>query len=249
MRFRRAGAVVAAYQPVRSSASIRPMNGTSVDLHILVLAVCGAIGVVVFAVMLYSNLMHRRSRGAKEGNFHEDTRVELAWSVIPFLILIAMTVPATRTVIRIHNGENADLEVMITAYRSGWEYEYVGTGVELISGMPYREGGAGQRDAGNGLVPAASGSQALVLPADRIVRLRLRSMDVSYRLCVPQMQLQMNAEPGEVSELAVRVANPGTYSAHCPQEERGSQAWLPIVVEVLSSSEFRAWLGSRATDG
>ncbi len=219
------------------------------DLHMLIFWVCCAIAVVVFGAMFYSVFAHRKSVHPKPADFHESVTVEIIWTVIPFVILIAMAIPAAGTLIRMEDSRGADMTVKITGYQWKWEYEYVDEGVSFYSNLDVASNRARQRNSGidprsvpNYLLEV---DRALVLPTGKKVRFLLTSNDVIHAWWVPDLAVKKDAVPGYINEMWTVIDEPGTYRGQCAELCGRDHGFMPIVVKALPPAEYEAWLAAQ----
>jgi len=217
------------------------------DLHMYVFWVCVAIGVVVFGVMFYSMWAHRKSRGVQPATFHESTKMEIAWTVIPFLILLVMAGPATSTLLNVYDTDEADLDIMVTGYQWKWKYEYLGKDVSFFSNL------ATARDEINNLDPKGEHyllevDEPLVIPAGKKVRFLVTASDVIHSWWVPDLAVKKDAIPGFVNESWTRVEEPGVFRGQCTELCGKDHGFMPVVVNVVEQSEFDGWLAQRQED-
>lgn len=219
------------------------------DLHMLALYICTAIGVVVFGAMFWSMIFHRKSKGAKAADFHESTTVEILWTAIPVVILIAMAVPATSTLIDMENNDNSEVTIQITGSQWKWHYKYFDQNIEYYSVLSTpREQYENQNGSFNG--NGASKDQnyllevdkPLVIPANKKVRFLITSDDVIHSWWVPAFAVKQDANPGFINEAWTNVDVPGTYRGQCAELCGKDHGFMPIVVEVKSSDDYDAWL-------
>ncbi|MFG6178826.1 cytochrome c oxidase subunit II [Halomonas sp. THAF12] len=214
------------------------------SLHMIIFWICVVIGIVVFGAIFYSLFRYRRSRGAKAVHFHEHTTVEVIWTVIPLLILVAMAVPATATLKRMYDASEADMDVLITGQQWRWRYEYRDEGVAFTSNLATpREQVQGQAAKDDNYLLEVD--QPLVLPTDRKVRLLLTSDDVIHSWWVPELAVKQDALPGFVNENWVRINEPGTYRGQCAELCGRDHAFMPVVVEAMEPARFDEWLAER----
>lgn len=225
------------------------------DLHMLIYWVCVAIGVAVFGVMIYAIWRFRRSKGAvADTTLTHSTRVEFVWTVIPVLILVAMAVPAARTLIQIEDTRDSDLTIKVTAYQWKWQYEFLDTGVSLYSTLDRHSNRA--RQLGSGIDPTSIPNyllevdQPLVVPAGKKVRLLITAQDVIHAWWVPDFGMKKDAIPGFVNEMWFEVAadRTGLYRGQCAELCGRDHGFMPIVVDVRSPAEFDAWLKARQAE-
>ncbi len=227
-------------------------------LHRFMLGICVIIGVGVFGMMFYSILHHRKSKGVKPADFHESTLVEVIWTVIPFIILIVMAVPATKVLIAMDDTGEADLTVRVTGSQWKWHYEYltygdtkdVGLGFLSVLSTPreqYERQGKGFSNVPdfkahpNYLVEV---DKPLVIPTGKKVRFLVTSDDVIHAWWVPDFALKRDAIPGFINEIwtKVPVGKEGVYRGRCAELCGKDHAFMPIVVEAKSQADFDAWL-------
>ncbi|PCI21505.1 MAG: cytochrome c oxidase subunit II [Piscirickettsiaceae bacterium] len=219
------------------------------DLHMLILWVCVAIAVVVFGAMIYSMIYHRKSQGAVASHFHESMTAELVWTVIPFVILVIMAIPATTVLIDMHDTSEADMTIKVTGYQWKWHYEYVGEDVDFFSTLDAKSNEA--RQLGSGIDPATVENyllevdHPLVLPVGKKVRILLTAADVIHAWWVPDFGWKKDAIPGFVNEGWVKVDKPGVYRGQCAELCGRDHGFMPIVVEVKSEADYIVWLAAQ----
>jgi cytochrome c oxidase subunit 2 len=216
------------------------------DLHMLILWVCVAIGVVVFGAMIYSMIYHRKSRGAVASQFHDSMTAELVWTVIPFVILIVMAIPATKVLIDMHDSSEADMTIKVTGYQWKWRYEYIGEDIDFFSTLDAKSNEA--RQVGSDIDPATVENYLLdvdhpmVIPVGQKVRFLITAADVIHAWWVPDFGWKKDAIPGFVNEAWVIVDEPGVYRGQCTELCGRDHGFMPIVVEVKSEEDYAAWL-------
>lgn len=215
------------------------------DLHWAIMWVCVVIFVIVFGAMFYSIFKHRKSVGAKAAHFHENTTVEVIWTVIPFVILIGMAYPATRTVLEMKDTANPDLTIKVTAYQWAWEYDYLQDGVKFNSLLATpraqieeweRKGEAKNPDY------LLEVDNPMVVPAGKKVRLLITSNDVIHGWYVPQLGINQYGIPGFVKDTWFKADKPGTYRGQCSQICGKEHGYMPIVVVAKAPEEYAAWV-------
>jgi cytochrome c oxidase subunit 2 len=224
---------------------VTPVSKEIYALHWGILWVCVAIFVVVFGAMFWSILRHRKSLGAKAAQFHENTTIEVIWTIVPFVILIAMALPATRTVLEMKDASNPDMSVKVTAYQWKWEYDYQQDGVKFLSNLSTPRA---QIDDYSGTSAPKNANYLLevdnpmVVPVGKKVRLLITSNDVIHGWYVPQLGVNQYGIPGFVKEAWFTVDKPGTYRGQCSQICGKEHGFMPIVVEAKSEAEYAAWV-------
>ena len=218
-------------------------------LHWMMLIICTVIFVGVFAVMFYSIWKHRKSRGAKPANFHESVAVEVAWTVVPFVIVILMALPATKVLVAQKDTTNADLTIKVTGYQWKWGYDYLsgeGEGLAYISTLD-----VGQRqmsDSGN-LANAPADyllrvDNPLVVPVGRKVRVITTANDVIHSFAVPAFGIKQDAIPGFVRDTWFRAEQVGDYYGQCAELCGKEHAYMPIHVKVVSAEDYTQWVAA-----
>ncbi|MCG6871382.1 MAG: cytochrome c oxidase subunit II [Gammaproteobacteria bacterium] len=214
------------------------------DLHMLIFWVCVVIFVVVFTIMFYAVFSHRKSRGAKAASFHESTTLEVIWTVIPFVILIGMAIPSTRTLLKMEDTTGADMTVNITAYQWKWEYEYPDSGVHFFSTLATpRAQILNQEEKGEHYLLEVDNE--LVLPVGRKIRFSLTANDVIHAWWVPQLGVKKDAIPGFINEMWTRIDEPGVYRGQCAELCGKDHGFMPIVVRAVAPAEFDAWVAAQ----
>jgi cytochrome c oxidase subunit 2 len=218
------------------------------SLHHLSLGVVIVVGIVVFGAMFYTMFAHRRAKHPVPAKFHENTRVEILWTLIPTLILIVMAVPATTALIDIEDNTNADMTVLVTASQWKWHYQYVEADIGFFSNL------ATSQDAINNIEDKDETylldvDNPLVLPTDKKVRFLMTSGDVIHSWWVPDFAVKQDAVPGFINEAWTRIDEAGIYRGQCTELCGMNHAFMPIVVEVLPEEEFDAWLQDQRVAG
>lgn len=218
-------------------------------LHMAIYWVCVVIGLVVFGAMIYSIIFHRRSKHPKPADFHESTTVEIIWTTVPFLILIAVAVPAAATLIKMEDTRNADMSVKVTGYQWKWHYDYLGEDVSYFSTLTPESNAARQLNSGadvnavpNYLVDV---DNPLVIPVGKKVRFLITSNDVIHAWWVPEIAVKKDAIPGYVNEVWTRIDQPGTYRGVCAELCGRDHGYMPIVVKAVSEDEYKTWLAQQ----
>ena len=215
------------------------------DLHWMLLIICTIIFVGVFGVMSYSIWHHRKSRGAKAAHFHESVGVEIAWTVVPFLIVIGMAAPATKVIIAQKDTTNPDLTIKATGYQWKWGYDYLigeGQGIAFLSTLDSTQralSDAGKPEGDNYLLKV---DNPLVVPVNKKVRVITTSNDVIHSWFVPQLGVKQDSIPGFVRDTWFRAEKAGDYYGQCAELCGKEHAYMPIHVKVLPQEEYTAWV-------
>ena len=217
-------------------------------LHNVMLVVCLLIFVGVFGVMFYSMLKHRKSLGHKSANFHESVTVEVAWTVVPLLIVIGMGAMATRTVVAMKDTSNADLTIKATGYQWKWGYDYLrgeGEGIAFLSALDPAQramSDAGKPEGDDYLLRV---DNPLVVPVDRKVRIITTANDVIHAWMVPAFGVKQDAIPGFVRDTWFRADKVGDFYGQCAELCGKEHAYMPIHVKVLSAQDYSAWVEAK----
>ena len=217
-------------------------------LHYFMLIVCLVIFIAVFGVMFYSIFKHRKSVGAKPANFHESVAVEIAWTIVPFLIVIVMGMAATRTVVAMKDTSNADLTIKATGYQWKWGYDYLkgeGEGIGFLATLDVN-----QRELSNAGKPAGDDyllkvDNPLVVPVDRKIRIITTANDVIHAWMVPAFGVKQDAIPGFVRDTWFRAEKTGDFYGQCAELCGKEHAYMPIHVKVVSQADYTKWVETK----
>ncbi|MFV7771286.1 cytochrome c oxidase subunit II [Shewanella marisflavi] len=233
--------ILAADMPLNMTSGVTEISNQVFSLHMTILYICCAIGLVVFGVMIYSIINHRRSKGAVAANFHESTKVEIAWTIVPFVILIVMAIPATKTLIAMEDPSNADLTIKVTGSQWKWHYSYFDHDIAYFSLLSTpRDQIEGKEAKGEHYLLEVD--KPLVLPVNRKVRFLMTSEDVIHSWWVPAFAVKKDANPGFINEAWTRIDKPGIYRGQCAELCGKDHGFMPIVVQVLSETDFDKWV-------
>jgi len=239
-----AAALPASNMPRGVTAISREVYG----LHMLIFWICVAIGVVVFAAMFYSIIRHRRSRGYKAAQFHESTTVEILWTIVPFVILVAMAIPATQTLIAMEDTSNPDMTIKITGYQWKWHYDYLDHKVDFFSTLATpRAQIFNQEDKGENYLLEVDNE--VVVPVDKKIRILLTSNDVIHSWWVPELAVKRDAIPGFINQVWTRIDEPGVYRGQCTELCGRDHGFMPVVVRAVEQAEFDKWVQSQKGGG
>ncbi len=217
------------------------------DLHMLVFWICVITGIGVFAYLIYSIVAFRKSQGAESAHFHENTTVEILWTVIPFLILIAIAVPSTKTLLEIYDTDDADLDILVTGYQWKWKYEYLdanGENVSFFSNLSTAQGEIyNAEDKGQHYLLEVD--EPVVVPVGKKIRFLVTANDVLHSWWVPAIAVKRDAVPGFINESWTRIEEPGIYRGQCAELCGRNHGYMPIVVHAVEQEEYDAWLAER----
>ena len=231
---------------------VTPFSQNIYDLHMYVLWIMCAIGVVVFGAMFYSIFTCRKSRGAKAANWHESTKVEILWTIIPFAILIAVAVPATKSLIMMEDVSNADMTIKVTGYQWKWHYDYIGENLSFYSTIKKSSNIARQR--GSEIDPFGVDNYLLdvdnylVVPTNKKIRFLATAGDVIHAWWVPALGWKRDAVPGFINESWALIQEPGIYRGQCAELCGKDHGFMPIVVEAVPEEDYLAWVATQTKE-
>lgn len=220
------------------------------SLHMLIFWICCAIGAVVFGVMIYSMYAHRKSKGAEPADFHESTTVEIVWTVVPLVILIAMAIPAAKVLIKMEDFSGSEMSIKITGYQWRWQYEYLDEDIAFYSALDATQNAARQQDADIDLDQFGETylrdvDNELVVPVGKKIRFLHTAADVIHSWWVPDLAVKKDAIPGFINENWARIDEPGVYRGKCAELCGRDHGFMPIVVRAVPQEEFDAWVADQ----
>ena len=212
------------------------------ELHMLIFWICVAIGVLVFGVMFYSMYAHTREKNPVPATFDDNHKLEIAWTIIPFLILIAMAIPASKTLIKMYDDTAGDINIQVTGYQWKWQYRYLEDDVSFFSNL------ATDWDEINNLVPKGENylqevDEMVVIPTGKKVRFLITANDVIHSWWLPAFAIKQDAIPGFVNTAWTKVDVPGIYRGKCTELCGKNHGFMPIVVKVVEQDEYEEWVG------
>jgi len=230
-------------------APVTQVGADIYGLHNWMMIVCLVIFVAVFGVMFYSVFKHRKSLGHKPATFHESTAVEIAWTVVPFLIVIGMALPATKTVVALKDTSNADLTIKATGMQWKWGYDYLkgeGEGISFLSNLSTPRSQIGEP----GVQPTEARTEnyllevdnEMVVPVNKKIRMVFTANDVIHAWTIPAFAIKQDAIPGFVRDGWFRAEKTGVYRGNCVELCGKDHAFMPIVVRVVTDAEYTAWV-------
>jgi cytochrome c oxidase subunit II len=214
-------------------------------LHMLILWICVLVGIGVFGTMFYSIYHHRKSKGHVAEQFHENTTVEIIWTIIPALILLAMAIPATKTMIEMDGVEESDMTIKVTGWQWKWEYEYLGNDIRFFSSLDHASNMARQLDSNTDPRSVAHYllrvDEPLVIPVNKKIRFVFTAADVLHSWWVPDLGWKKDAIPGFINEAWASVDEPGIYRGQCTELCGRDHAFMPVVVIAMEQEDYDAW--------
>jgi cytochrome c oxidase subunit II len=217
-------------------------------LHWFMLIVCTVIFIAVFGVMFYSILKHRKSVGHKAANFHESVAVEIAWTIVPFIIVIAMGAMATRTVVAMKDTSNADLTIKATGYQWQWGYDYLkgpGEGIAFLSALDASHRVMSDTGKPSGDDYLLKVDNPLVVPVNQKIRIVTTANDVIHAWMVPSLGVKQDAIPGFVRDTWFRAEKTGDFYGQCAELCGKEHAYMPIHVKVVTAEQYATWVDGK----
>lgn len=232
------------YWQLNMYKGVTPLSKDMYFLHMVCMGICTIIGIVVFGVMIYSLIHHRKSKGYVPATFHEHPRLELIWSIIPFLILVGLAIPATRVLIRMNDSAKSDLTIKVVGYQWRWQYQYLDQGISFFSNIatPY---GQIQNKEKKGQWYLLEVDKPLVLPIHKKIRFLVTSNDVIHSWWVPELGVKRDAIPGYMYEAWARIDKPGIYRGQCAELCGINHGFMPIVVQAMDDKDFNEWVAQQ----
>lgn len=245
----------AGYGDLNMSQSVTALGKDIYDLHMLVLWIVTIAGVLVFGVIIWSLIYHRKSKGAQAAHFHENTTVEVVWTAIPLIILVIIAVPATKTLLAYEDTTNSDLTIKVTGWQWKWEYEYLkdsvakADGIHYFSSLAKASNEARQLKSGQDVTKVdhylLDVDNRIVVPVGKKVRILTTAADVIHAWWVPSLAIKRDAIPGFINESWFKAEKEGVYRGQCAELCGKDHGFMPIVVEVKSEAGYKDWVASQ----
>ncbi|MBU6421233.1 MAG: cytochrome c oxidase subunit II [Gammaproteobacteria bacterium] len=233
---------------------VTPISHDVYHLHMYAFWMCVGIGVVVFSLMIFAMIFHRKAAGHQAAHFHENTLLEVVWTIIPFIILIALAIPAAKVLVKMTNTSDPDLTIKIEGYQWKWQYDYLQQGFSYFSML------AADSDAARMLDSKISPfsvphylrdvDHPMVVPTGKKIRLLITANDVIHSWYVPDFAFKVDAIPGFVNQGWIKIDEPGTYRGGCTELCGRGHGFMPIVVVAESPADYQKWLAAmKASNG
>ncbi len=227
------------------TSGVTPISHQIYTLHMLIFYVCVVIGVIVFGVMIYSLIEHRKSKGVRPADFHSSLSIELLWAIIPFIILVLMAIPATNVLIQMDDTSKSEVTIKVTGYQWKWQYEYLDYGIKFFSNLstPLE-----QREDKAPKAPwyLLEVDRPLVVPVHKKIRFLVTSNDVIHSWWVPALGIKRDAIPGFIYEAWGAIDTPGLYRGQCAELCGVNHGFMPIVVDAKTQQDFDQWRAANA---
>lgn len=231
----------AADMPLNMTKGVTEISQRVYHLHMTIFWICCIIGAVVFGIMFWSIVRHRKARGVQPAQFHESTKVEILWTAIPVVILVLMAIPATKTLIAMEDTTEADVTVVVTGSQWKWHYKYLEHDVEFYSLLATQKEQIANKFA-KGENYLLEVDRPLVLPTGKKVRFLMTSDDVIHSWWVPAFAVKKDANPGFINEAWTRIDEPGIYRGQCAELCGKDHGYMPVVVIAKAPAEYEQWL-------
>jgi cytochrome c oxidase subunit 2 len=237
------GHALAGFDELNLRRGVTDISNQVYDLHMLIFWICVVVCAVVFAILIYSIINHRKSKGAKPATFHESTTVEIIWTTIPFLVLVGMAIPATKTLLALEDTRDSDMSIKVTGYQWKWQYDYLDGPAEDVSFFsvlttPRAQIEGTEEKTENYLLEV---DNPIVVPINQKIRFLITSNDVIHSWWVPDLGWKQDAVPGFINDGWTELSEPGIYRGKCAELSGKDHGFMPIVLEAKSEEDFAQW--------
>jgi cytochrome c oxidase subunit 2 len=235
------GTTFAGFEQLNLTPGVTDISHKVYDLHMLTFQICVVICIGVFAVLIYSIFKHRKSKGAKPASFHESTTVEIIWTTIPFLILVGMAVPATKTLLALEDTRDADMSIKVTGYQWKWKYDYLDEDISFFSSLTTpRDQIENKAEKGENYLVEVD--NPIVVPINKKIRFLITSNDVIHSWWVPALGWKQDAVPGFINDAWTELKEPGTYRGKCAELCGKDHGFMPIVLIAKTEEDYQSWV-------
>ena len=223
---------------------VTPISHDIYQLHMIAMLICAVIGVIVFGVMIYSLVYHRKSVGHKAASFHDNKRLELLWTAIPFFIFVALAIPATKVLIDMEDTADAEVTIKVIGSQWKWQYQYLDQGISYYSSLstPYNQITNQQKKGKWYLLEV---DKPVVVPVNKKIRFLVTSNDVVHSWWVPELGIKRDAIPGFMHEAWAKIEKPGVYRGQCAELCGINHGFMPIVVRAVNQETFQKWVADQ----
>ncbi len=237
------GHALAGFDELNLRRGVTDISNQVYDLHMLIFWICVVVCAAVFAILIYSIIYHRKSKGAKPATFHESTTVEIIWTTIPFLVLVGMAIPATKTLLALEDTRDSDMSIKVTGYQWKWQYDYLDGPAEDVSFFSVlttpREQIEGKAEKDENYLLEVD--NPIVVPINQKIRFLITSNDVIHSWWVPDLGWKQDAVPGFINDGWTELSEPGIYRGKCAELCGRDHGFMPIVLEAKTEEDFAQW--------
>jgi len=228
-------------QPYNMPVGVTDISKQVFDLHMIIYYICCVIGVLVFGAMAISLYRDRKSKGVTPAKFHESTTLEFIWTVLPFVVLIGISIPAAKVLIAMEDTSGAEMTVKVTGYQWMWRYEYIDNDIDFYSILKTSRDEIYNRTEKNENY-LLEVDNALVLPTNRKIRILITSNDVLHAWWVPDLAVKKDAIPGYINQVWTEIDKPGIYRGQCAELCGRDHGFMPVVVRAVSPEDYDKWV-------
>jgi cytochrome c oxidase subunit 2 len=245
------GAVLAEY-PLNLTEGVTPTSHKVYELHMVILYIVTVIGIIVFSVMTWSIFHHRKSKGAVAAQFHHSTTAEIAWTVIPILILVGMAIPATQVLIFMEKTGDAEMTLKVTGHQWKWQYDYLDEDITVVSSLAQADRDASQ--IGSGIDPATidnylkNVNNPIYLPVETKIRILTTAADVIHAWWIPELGWKRDAIPGFINDNWTYIEKEGIYRGKCTELCGKDHGFMPIVLHAVSKERYAEWIEEKKAE-
>jgi cytochrome c oxidase subunit 2 len=233
--------IFAAWDDLNMTEGVTAISKEVFDLHMLIFWICVAIGLVVFGIMFYSMFAFTKKKNPNPASFHENTKLELAWTVVPFLILVFMAIPASNTLTKIYDDTEGDINIQVVGYQWKWQYKYLEDDIDFFSNLT-TDWDEIYNKTPKGEFYLEEVDEAVVIPVGKKIRFLITANDVIHSWWMPDFAIKQDAIPGFINTAWTVVDEPGIYRGKCTELCGKNHGFMPVVVKVVSQEEYDAWV-------
>ena len=238
---------LAAWYDINMTKGVTAVSNEVFDLHMLIFWVCVVIGIVVFGVMFYSMFAHSKKRNPNSATFHENTKLEILWTIVPFLILVLMAIPASNTLMNIYNDVEGDINIQVVGYQWKWQYKYLEDDIDFFSNLK-TDWDEIYNKTPKGEFYLQEVDEPVVIPVGKKVRFLITANDVIHSWWMPDFAIKQDAIPGFINTAWTVVDKLGTYRGKCTELCGKNHAFMPVVVRVVSDEDYKEWVSNKKAE-
>ena len=241
MVFLFSGNTFAAWDDLNMTEGVTAISKEVFDLHMLIFWICVAIGLVVFSVMFYSMFAFTKKKNPNTSSFHENTKLELAWTIVPFLILVFMAIPASNTLTKIYDDTEGDINIQVVGYQWKWQYKYLEDDIDFFQNLT-TDWDEIYNKTPKGEFYLEEVDEAVVIPVGKKIRFLITANDVIHSWWMPDFAIKQDAIPGFINTAWTVVDEPGIYRGKCTELCGKNHGFMPVVVKVVTQDEYDIWV-------